>query len=296
MHRVADRDNDATTVAISRRHHHLPRVHRKVARYPFPSFPLFTISLSLSRARARFHRYKTANARTYTHIYTHTHTRARARVQRASPLCRVSFSRVPFNSVASSLLVPCSCSPPPLLFLRPFSFFSFSFFSFSSSSSTSYGSDSGFQHGVLVAANSMRDDGRDSRRTVTADRRSIMDRDRETLIVLSNAIDGQRSNTCPYTRTYIYLFFALDCTRAHIFYLSHRPSFPLVTASQRTVVADGASYHCPVGDVPTVASSPERRPRPRPRLPRRRRRRRCCRRSGLSGARAAANNTTSARQ
>lgn len=294
MHRVADRDNDATTVAISRRHHHLPRVHRKVARYPFPSFPLFTIPLSLSFSRARaFTGIKPRYANVaHMHTHIHTHTRGRARVQRASPLCRVSFSRVPFTSVASSLLVPCSCPPPPPLFLRPFS----SFFSFSSSSSTSYGNDSGFQHGVLAAANSMRDDGRDSRRTVTADRRSIMDRDRGTLIVLSSAIDGQRNNTCPYTRTYIYLFFALDCTRAHIFYLSHRPSFPLVTASQRTVVADGASYHCPVGDVPTVASSPERRPRPRPRPPRRRRRRRCCRRSGLSGARAAANNTASARQ
>lgn len=43
--RLPSRSRDATTTS--------PRVHRKVARYPFPSFPLFTISLSLSSSRAR---------------------------------------------------------------------------------------------------------------------------------------------------------------------------------------------------------------------------------------------------
>lgn len=189
-------------------------------------------------------------SRTYTHI--HTHIRERARVQRASPLCESPFSRVPFNSVASSLLVPCSCPPLPLLFLRPFSSFFSSSSSSSSSSSTSYGSDSGFQHGVLVAANSMRDDGRDSRRTVTADRRSIMDRDRETLIVLSNAIDSQRNNTCPYTRTSIY--FSYSIARARTFSIYHI-ALPSHSSLHRSAPSSRTAH---LMTVPLATSPPSR--------------------------------------
>lgn len=129
MHRVADRDNDATTVAISRRHHHLPRVHRKVARYPFPSFPLFTISLSFSRARAFTGikpRYANV-AHIHTHAHTHTHTRTRARTACVSSLSSLLFAsslHVRRKLPPCSSLLPSSSSPlsPPLLFLFLFLF------------------------------------------------------------------------------------------------------------------------------------------------------------------------------